>query len=85
MWTIILLLPNKNYHVCLTDDPEKYLDSRNRVKGVFAHKNNKGKCKIIRAFKGDYQQKIRCFGAKKFCQCMNDEDHITQLFTNLFS
>jgi len=77
IWTIILLMPSGKHHVGITDDPEHYLDTKNKVRGFFSQPTNKGKCKIIKLIKGDFKSKINAFGIKTFVKCVSSEDDLT--------
>jgi len=80
-YTIILQLPTGKYHVGVTSDPETYLDDKNKCEGFWSW--NRGKCTILRMYKGDFKQKIKSFGTKQFIKLVDSEAELEHFLLDL--
>ena len=76
-------MPSGDYHVGVTKDIKNYLDTKNKAEGYFSHPRNRGKCELLKVYRGDFRQKIRCFGVKKFLEVLESEDSFRQFVTEL--
>jgi len=76
-------MPSGLYHVGLTKDPEKYLDGKNKYTGFFSHPKNRGKCKVVKLYKGDYKAKIHAFGVKAFIKLLDNEANLEHFILEL--
>ena len=72
--TLIIEIDGRKYpyHVCFTDDGEKYLDDM-----------NVRRARVVRAFKGDYVKDIRRFGLINFMGFLENEDPIICIGVNI--
>ena len=80
-YTMILQLPNGKYHVGVSSDPETYLDKKNKHDGFWSW--NRGRCKVIKLYKGDFRQKIKAFGVSKFLTIIESEANMEHFLLEL--
>ena len=72
------------YHICFTDDGEKYIENLNCSRGYFADGKIK-KCKVIFAFEGDHVSSIKRIGLISFVKLMKAETPMISLGINIVS
>ena len=73
------------YHICFTDDGEKYVEELNcKQRGFFADGKIK-KCKVILAYEGDHVDQIKRIGLISFVKILRSETPVIALGINIVS
>lgn len=76
IFTIILLMGSGKYHIGLCTDPLRYIRKRKEEKRGFFNQKNNGFGELVFLVRGNYRDKIRSFGAKRFMQMIKDYDPV---------
>ena len=85
--TLIFEIPNRKqpYHICFTDDGEKYLENlKYGSHGFYADMNIKD-CRVVFACKGDYVKGIKRMGLIGFMSAVRNETPLITLGLNILS